>query len=97
MMKRWISVAMALLMTVTLAACGQTGNETASPSTPLESESATSSQTPAAESLSPAPTESSSLPAQEDPSISSDGNVLVAYFSWSGNTCLLYTSDAADE
>lgn len=86
MMKRWISVAMALLMTVTLAACGQTGNETASPSTPLESESATSSQTPAAESLSPAPTESSSLPAQEDPSISSDGNVLVAYFSWSGNT-----------
>lgn len=39
MMKRWISVAMALLMTVTLAACGQTGNETASPSTPLESES----------------------------------------------------------
>ncbi len=69
-MKRWIVVAVALLMTVTLAACGQTGT----------------SQTPAAESSFPGSTESSSLNDPENPTTASAGNVLVAYFSWSGNT-----------
>ena len=80
-MKRWIRAAMALLMTVTLAACGQTGNGTAGSSAPPESENSGSSQTPATESASPVPTESSSSNDPEIPGTTSDGNVLVAYFS----------------
>ena len=80
-MKRWIRAAMALLMTVTLAACGQTGNGTAGSSAPPESENSGSPQTPATESASPVPTESSSSNDPEIPGTTSDGNVLVAYFS----------------
>lgn len=63
-MKRWISAAIALIMTVALAACGQTENKIASS----------------------AHIESSSLSDAEAPSAPSDENVLVVYFSWSGNT-----------
>lgn len=66
---------MALLMMVTLTACGHTGSTTAGPS-----------QTPEAESSFPASTESSSFSDPETPGTASDGTVLVAYFSWSGNT-----------
>lgn len=72
-MKKILSVVMTLVMTLTLAACGQNlGNGAVSSSDPSSQENSTSSE----ESASNAVTSDSST----------SGNVLVAYFSWSGNT-----------
>lgn len=74
---------MALALALTLAACGQAGSGTSGSSIPSESESASSSP---ASTESTAPTDPSSSEASGDASAVSDGSVLVAYFSWSGNT-----------
>lgn len=74
---------MALALALTLAACGQAGSGTSGSSIPSESESASSSP---ASTESTAPTNPSSSEASGDSSTVSDGSVLVAYFSWSGNT-----------
>lgn len=80
-MKKILSRVMALALALTLAACGQAG--TSGSSIPSESESASSSPV---STESTAPTDPSSSEASGDASTVSDGSVLVAYFSWSGNT-----------
>lgn len=87
-MKKWIRAAAALVLAVTLGACGQAGDEPVSSGSlaPSDSVNAEASQTPAAESTSPAPTETPSASTPESPETASGSNVLVAYFSWSGNT-----------
>lgn len=82
-MKKILSLVMALALALTLAACGQAGSGTSGSSIPSESESASSSP---ASTESTAPTDPSSSEASGDASTVSDGSVLVAYFSWSGNT-----------
>lgn len=82
-MRRIVSAAAALVLALSLAACGQTSEGPGSstgPGTPSGTESLRS----------PEPTGAASSPASESASAPhtevSDGKVLVAYFSWSGNT-----------
>ena len=88
-MKKIISVAMALIMVLVLSACGQNaGNGGASSDSGDSSESEQVSST---ETLVPESSVSSEAIEQpvansETPDGASDGSVLVAYFSWSGNT-----------
>ena len=73
-MKRWISAAMALAMTVMLTACGQSaGNVSTNSGSSSESESTRSSQSSAAD------TGSSESAVSESPA--SEGGILIAYFS----------------
>ena len=86
-MKKWTALLLALAMTLSLAACGSSGNQenasdmsaSASGSAAEETPAPTDTETPAA-----APAED---PAESGTSATGDpGSVLIAYFSWSGNT-----------
>lgn len=89
-MKKWISLLLALAMTISLAACGNSNQE--NPTEPPASVSAstgeeppvpTDTETPAeepAEDLAEEPAKS------ETPTAGDSSSVLIAYFSWSGNT-----------
>ena len=72
-MKKWASLSLALAMAITLAACGSTGG-LGNASTPPVSNSGSAAED------TPAPTE------LETPATGASSSVLVAYFSWSGNT-----------
>ena len=81
-MKKILSVVMAFVMGLTLAACGQnTGNGGASAGSGTLSEDRTTSSA----GLS-TPQVSASSETTESPDGPSDATVLVVYFSWSGNT-----------
>ena len=90
-MKKWISLLLALAMTLSLSACGNSGTQentseppaSASGSTTEETSAPTDTETPAEE-----PTEEpSEEPAEsETPTAEDSSSVLIAYFSWSGNT-----------
>ena len=90
-MKKWTSLLLALAMTISLAACGNSGTQentseppaSASGSTTEETSAPTDTETPAEE-----PTEEpSEEPAEsETPTAEDSSSVLIAYFSWSGNT-----------
>lgn len=75
-MKKILSIALAMVLMFGLAACGY-GAENA------PSESGAPSESPASASPTPSGAESGASPATSDPA---EGKVLVAYFSWSGNT-----------
>ena len=86
-MKKWTALLLALAMTLSLAACGSSGNQenasdmsaSAGGSAAEETPAPTDTETPAA-----APAED---PAESGTSATGDpGSVLIAYFSWSGNT-----------
>lgn len=74
-MKRIFTLALAGLMIFALAACGET--ESVSTPTPAAAPDAAPAETPAG-------TEAAT--STETPAPDGDGGVLVAYFSWSGNT-----------
>lgn len=79
MLKKIAAMMMAVVMVLTLPACGPTsGNESSS------SDSDAPSQNTPTTTLAPSQTESA--PSTESPTQSEKGKVLVAYFSWSGNT-----------
>ena len=89
-MKKWTSLLLALAMALSLAACGNSNQEnspeppaSASGSTTEETSAPTDTETPAEE-----PTEEpSEEPAERETSTAGDSSsVLIAYFSWSGNT-----------
>lgn len=89
-MKKWTSLLLALAMAFSLAACGNSNQEnspeppaSASSSTTEETSAPTDTETPAEE-----PTEEpSEEPAEsETPTAEDSSSVLIAYFSWSGNT-----------
>ena len=89
-MKKWTSLLLALAMALSLAACGNSNQEnspeppaSASGSTTEETSALTDTETPAEE-----PTEEpSEEPAEsETPTAGNSSSVLIAYFSWSGNT-----------
>ena len=89
-MKKWISLLLALAMTISLAACGNSNQEnppeppaSVSASTGEEPPAPTDTETPAeepAEDLAEEPAKS------ETPTAGDSSSVLIAYFSWSGNT-----------
>ena len=72
-MKKWASLSLALAMAITLAACGSTGGLGNAPTPPVSNSGSAAEDTPA-------PTE------LETPATGASSSVLVAYFSWSGNT-----------
>ena len=89
-MKKWTALLLALAMTLSLSACGNSNQEnspeppaSASGSTTEETSALTDTETPAEE-----PTEEpSEEPAgSETPTTGDSSSVLIAYFSWSGNT-----------
>ena len=89
-MKKWTSLLLALAIALSLAACGNSNQEnspeppaSASGSTTEETSALTDTETPAEE-----PTEEpSEEPAEsETPTAGDSSSVLIAYFSWSGNT-----------
>ena len=89
-MKKWTSLLLALAMALSLAACGNSNQEnspeppaSASGSTAEETSAPTDTETPTEE---PAE-EPSEEPAESETSTTGDSSsVLIAYFSWSGNT-----------
>lgn len=87
-MKKFLSVSIALALALTLAACGQiTENEGPSTGSVVSSENGpTSSAGSSALEASSSFETTESVPNTETSSGASDKTVLVAYFSWSGNT-----------
>lgn len=84
-MKKIISLLTAVLLTLSFASCGQnTNNDTPSDSTARSETEAVSSLPPTEASTSSDASESES--GTENTDSASDSKVLVAYFSWSGNT-----------
>lgn len=80
-MKKIMSILLTLVLDLSLAACGQAANEgeeTNVSAASSQSEQETSQESPAETAVSESETENTASAA--------DGNVLVAYFSWSGNT-----------
>lgn len=76
-----MSILLTLVLGLSLAACGQAANEgeeTNVSAASSQSEQETSQESPAETAVSESETENTASAA--------DGNVLVAYFSWSGNT-----------
>ena len=93
-MKKFVCVMLSVIMTLSLAACGQTGGPSSESSSSEETaaeETAFSEETSAEEAAGSSGSETSSEEAgsgsaQETAGGSEGGRVLVAYFSWSGNT-----------
>ena len=90
-MKKWTALLLALAMALSLAACGNSGTQentseppaSVSGSTTEETPAPTDTETPAEEPVE----EPSEEPAgSETPTAEDSGSVLIAYFSWSGNT-----------
>ena len=80
-MKKIMSILLTLVLGLSLAACGQAANEgeeTNVSAASSQSEQETSQESPAETAVSESEMENTASAA--------DGNVLVAYFSWSGNT-----------
>lgn len=90
-MKKWTSLLLALAMTISLAACGNSGTQENTSEPPAsvsgsiteETPAPTDTETPAEEPVE----EPSEEPAgSETPTAEDSSSVLIAYFSWSGNT-----------
>ena len=89
-MKKWTSLLLALAIALSLAACGNSNQEnspeppaSASGSTTEETSALTDTETPAEE---PAEEPSEEPAESETPTAGDSSSVLIAYFSWSGNT-----------
>ena len=83
-MRKLISAGMALVMMVTLAACGQSGSGAAS--TEAQSSSAVETEAESGEAAEEITGETPADTAEETDGAGAEHNILVAYFSWSGNT-----------
>lgn len=82
-MKKILSMFLAILMIASLAACANTGNGSQAAETNSASETSTEADTETdAQTMAQ---DSAEATASEDSAGASEGNVLVVYFSWSGN------------
>lgn len=83
-MKKVISIFLTMALTLSLAACGGTGAGGAEPSAP---DNNTTTQSDATTDESSAPEQSTEPDAEPDETPDGEANsILIAYFSWSGNT-----------
>ena len=86
-MKKWTSLLLVLAMTLSLAACGSSGNQESTPEPPASGSGSTTEETPAPTGTETPAEEPSEEPAESEMSTTGDSSsVLIAYFSWSGNT-----------
>ena len=81
-MKKWTSLFLALAMALSLAACGSS-NQGNTPEPPASVSGSTAEETPTEE---PAEEPSEEPAESETPTAGDPSSVLIAYFSWSGNT-----------
>ena len=85
-MKKWTSLLLALAMALSLAACGSS-NQGNTPEPPASVSGSTGEETPAPTGTETPAEEPSEEPAESETSTTGDSSsVLIAYFSWSGNT-----------
>ena len=86
-MRKWTALLLVLAMTLSLAACGSSKNQENASDMPASASGSAAEETPA-----PTDTETPAAAPAEDPAESGTsatgdpGSVLIAYFSWSGNT-----------
>lgn len=86
-MKKWISLLLALATTLSLTACGNSGAQENTTEPPASASSSTTEETPAPTDTGTPAEEPSEEPAEsETPTAGDSSSVLIAYFSWSGNT-----------
>ena len=85
-MKKWTSLLLALAMALSLAACGNFNQENP-PEPPASVSGSTGEETPAPTGTETPAEEPSEEPSESETSTTGDSSsVLIAYFSWSGNT-----------
>ncbi len=86
-MKKWISLLLALAMTLSLAACGSSGTQEDTSEPQASTSGSAAEETPAPTDTETPTEEPSEEPAgSETPATGDSSSVLIAYFSWSGNT-----------
>ena len=86
-MKKWTSLLLALAMALSLAACGNSGTQENTSEPPASVSGSTAEETPAPTGTETPAEEPSEEPAESETSTTGDSSsVLIAYFSWSGNT-----------
>lgn len=86
-MKKWTSLLLALAMALSLAACGDSGTQENTSEPPASVSGSTGEETPAPTGTETPAEEPSEEPAESETSTTGDSSsVLIAYFSWSGNT-----------
>ena len=86
-MKKWTSLLLALSMTLSLAACGDSGTQENTSEPPASVSGSTGEETPAPTGTEMPAEEPAEEPAESETSTTGDSSsVLITYFSWSGNT-----------
>ena len=90
-MKKWLSLLLALAMALSLAACGNSGTQENTSEPPASVSGSIAEETPAptdteAPAEEPAEEPSEEPAESETPTTEDSSSVLIAYFSWSGNT-----------
>ena len=90
-MKKWTSLLLALAMALSLAACGNSGTQENASEPPASVSGSTTEETPAPTDTEPPAEEPTEDPLEEPaesetPTAGDSSSVLIAYFSWSGNT-----------
>lgn len=86
-MKKWTSLLLALAMTLSLAACGDSGTQENTSEPPASVSGSTGEETPAPTGTEMPAEEPAEEPAESETSTTEDSSsVLITYFSWSGNT-----------
>lgn len=90
-MKKWTSLLLALAMALSLAACGNSGTQENASEPPASVSGSTTEETPAPTDTEPPAEEPTEDPLEEPaesetPTAGDSSFVLIAYFSWSGNT-----------
>ena len=90
-MRKWTSLLLALAMTLSLAACGNSGTQENTSEPPASVSGSTAEETPAPTDTETPAEEPTEAPAEETaesetPTTGDSSSVLITYFSWSGNT-----------
>ena len=90
-MRKWTSLLLALAMTLSLAACGNSGTQENTSGPPASVSGSTAEETPAPTDTETPAEEPTEAPAEETaesetPTTGDSSSVLITYFSWSGNT-----------
>ena len=86
-MKKWTALLLALAMTLSLAACGDSGTQENTSEPPASVSGSTGEETPAPTGTEMPAEEPAEEPAESETSTTGDSSsVLITYFSWSGNT-----------
>ena len=86
-MKKWTSLLLALAMTISLAACGSARTRDNASNPPVSNSGSIMEEAPAPTDTETPVEEPAEEPAEsETPTTEDSGSILIAYFSWSGNT-----------